>query len=362
MHSHDKKKSSSSLRNDSLEAPEGSVDLEDMMGMPCEECERGLFDETEVTDEEKGILHCDRCGAETPRYMPIGEAVDFYYDTDSSGKIITDDYYSGGQNNTFFQSFFDKTPVKKCTDSHPPLALEIDGNNFEMYGSSCAKPIVKDADLYISLDYNAPVYQWEQPWYRNDDNKQHLRFFIEDMSVPDNAEDFKDLVAFTINALADGKKVHAGCIAGHGRTGTLLAAVAQETLGDKLNQEGISAIDYVRSNYCKKAVETLAQVLFLNAEFGIAIPRAEEKLVIEFKEMFQDKIGFSYDEIVKKGEFMATVPIIDTLEAAIYKKHNPPAPVSTMRKGTAMTSPANTGLPSQPDAWWKKEPQKMKKI
>lgn len=331
MHNHTNEGNSNFSNDD-----EDIVDLEDLLGMPCPECEKGLFDETTVDDERNGVLHCDKCNFETKRFV-FPDEDEFYND---NGDTIVMDYSDDkhfGEGYDWQEVFanYNKKPVKRCTDSHPPLPLEVNGMETEIYGSSCSRPIVKDADLYISLDYNAPVYAWEQPWYRNDDNKQHIRYFIEDMGLPDDPEEFKDLVDFVIDALADGKKVHAGCIAGHGRTGTLLAAIAQETMGPKLDAEGISAIEYVRTNYCKKAVETLSQVLFLNAEFGVAIPKENLAFVNEFKSMFLEEIQVPYDDVIKQGQFMATVKIIDSLEAVIYQKYNP-KPVSkfeTLGKG-----------------------------
>jgi hypothetical protein len=345
-----------------------AIDLIDMMGMPCEECARGLYEETTVNDDKEGVLHCDKCNDLTKRYvLPedlYGEELEDEFNGEDKMEDL--DAYFAAQDYSkedMFSNFYAKTPVKKCTDSHPPLPLTIDGKEVVIYGSSCIKPIVKDADLYISLDYNAPVYYWEQPWYVNDGNKQHIRYFIDDMSLPDDKEDFKDLVNFTIHALANDKKVHAGCIAGHGRTGTLLAAITQETMGDRLAAEGISAIDYVRSNYCKKAVETLAQVLFLNAEYGVAIPNAEKSLVAEFKEMFFQQIEIEFDDIVAKGEFMATVPVIDSLERAIDLIHNPPPPKVVSKNGIGMSGTNwSTSATTSTQPWTTKPAPKFGKI
>lgn len=346
--------------NDRLEGIDDEQ-ITDMMGTPCPECNKGLFEETMVTDERNGVLHCDKCNFEVFRYCLPEEleklGTDNNNDNDFDGDIMNDnqtydnytDHSTSHQelDDDFLQNFLSKKVVKRCTDSHPPLPIEIDGNEFQIYGSSCSRPIV-DADLYISLDYAAPVYAWEQPWYTNPNNQQHIRFFIEDMDIPDEPEDFHDLVDFAIEAMSQGKIVHAGCIAGHGRTGLLLAAVAQKAMGDKLKEEGISAIDYVRDNYCEKAVETLAQVLFLNAEFNIEIPRKQVALVKEFKEMFDKEISYPYDKLVAHGEFMALKPIIEKIDAEIYRKYNPPKPKAPLLTRAAFANPiAGAGLSPQ---------------
>lgn len=309
--------------------------LEDMMGTPCMDCHKGLFDETTVTDAKNGVLHCDKCDFEVFRYM-LPEDLDNLENlntltNDIYGEDTVDNSFdnvgeSSMLNEEFLSKYYAKKPVKKCTDYHPPLSLTIDGQEVKIYGSSCQKPIVKDADLYISLDNYAPVYLWEQPWYINEKNQQHIRFFIDDMDVPSDLEEFDELINYAIDSLVEGKKVHAGCIAGHGRTGTFLAAITQRTMGEKLAEEGISAIDYVRDNYCKKAVETLSQVLYLHIEFGVAIPRLQTALVNEFKEMFLEEVGVSFDELLKEEDFATLKPAIDSLESAIYRKYNPPKP------------------------------------
>ena len=53
-----------------------------------------------------------------------------------------------------------------------------------------------------------------------------------------------------------GKKIEVACVGGHGRTGTLLAAVAIAELGLNSADEAIALI---RSAYCKEAVESIQQ-------------------------------------------------------------------------------------------------------
>jgi protein-tyrosine phosphatase len=103
-------------------------------------------------------------------------------------------------------------------------------------------------------------------------NAQSRLFLIPDGKAPETADDirgFKDLVAWVSQQLDAGRKVHAGCIAGHGRTGTFLAAlVATRKVSD-------DPIAYVRKHYCPCAVETTVQVKFLVKHFGCkpATPR-----------------------------------------------------------------------------------------
>ena len=82
------------------------------------------------------------------------------------------------------------------------------------------------------------------------------------MSIPKDPAGFDKLVAWTKSQIEAGRKVHCGCIGGHGRTGMFLAALVSK-FGEK------DAISYVRTNYCKKAVESSTQVKFLADRFGI---------------------------------------------------------------------------------------------
>jgi protein-tyrosine phosphatase len=148
------------------------------------------------------------------------------------------------------------TDHRQCPGKHPPLAV---GNNAVIYGGSCRHPAV-DADIYVGFEHGMKT------------NAQSWLFPIRDFRAPETPADiegFKDLVAWVSQQLDAGRKVHAGCIAGHGRTGTFLAAlVATRKVSD-------DPIAYVRENYCPCAVETPAQVKFLVEHFGCkpATPR-----------------------------------------------------------------------------------------
>jgi hypothetical protein len=66
-----------------------------------------------------------------------------------------------------------------------------------------------------------------------------------------------------LHSPADGKTVHVGCVGGHGRTGIVISAIVAELTGKK------DAIQWVRKHYCKKAVESKAQVQFLMKHYGV---------------------------------------------------------------------------------------------
>lgn len=142
-----------------------------------------------------------------------------------------------------------------CYETHPPLKI----GDYTIYGGSCAKPVVKDADLYVGFDTSMMSTDLCYPWTSG----YEFLYYIQDMHAPKDPESFKSLIKYLDEQLRAGTKVHIGCIGGHGRTGTVLAALVQHMLGIE------DAITYVRTNYCKKAVETKDQIKFLHKHFGI---------------------------------------------------------------------------------------------
>jgi protein-tyrosine phosphatase len=146
--------------------------------------------------------------------------------------------------------------TKRCYETHPALKI---GEHF-VFGGSCSSPVVEDADIYIGLDYSMKDHEQRLPWVEG----HAIHYRITDMQAPANPAEFKQLIEWLAGRIESGDKAHIGCIGGHGRTGTVLAAlvaVMQPDIAD--------AIKYVRDNYCKKAVEANVQIEFLRKHFGI---------------------------------------------------------------------------------------------
>lgn len=144
---------------------------------------------------------------------------------------------------------------ERCYHKHKPLQV----GEYLIYGGSCLSPMTNDADVYVGLDAGMFLSHRHYPW--NDGTE--VLFKIDDRQAPKNPEEFKKMIAWIADQLRDGKKVHVGCIGGHGRTGTVFAALVAVMTGEK------DAITYVRKNYCDRAVETDVQVKFLATHFGI---------------------------------------------------------------------------------------------
>lgn len=171
---------------------------------------------------------------------------------------------------------------QSCYHTHPPLPLP-DGT--VIYGGSCLNPVVKDADIYVGFDSGHRSTKGAYPW----EGKYDFLFYIQDMGVPDSSEDFKKLVSWVKEQLEAGKKVHVGCIGGHGRTGTFLSAL--------VSLYGITdAIQYVRKNYCKKAVESSKQVEFLQEHFGVSSAEGTKSSLLSSNYGVPSKLSSRFDD------------------------------------------------------------------
>lgn len=167
----------------------------------------------------------------------------------SNKKIVGegDGSYDGGNPRSF----------KRCHHSHPVIKLD----KGEIIGGSC-RDIRKGYDIYVGLDWEMAYHPNGFPWSKP--RVELLHYPIPDGGIPGNVPIFKQMVTWLCNQLQEGHKVHIGCIGGHGRTGLLLSAIVAEL--------GISkdAIQWVRANHCKKAVESETQVEFLMTHYAVS--------------------------------------------------------------------------------------------
>lgn len=150
---------------------------------------------------------------------------------------------------------FNRNVGGRCYETHKPLPI----GSYLLYGGSGSSPIVLDADVYVGFDHSVYCKEKGYPW---NDGYSFL-FPIPDMGIPANPEEFIKLVEWLSLQLIANKKVHIGCIGGHGRTGMVMSALVKVMTGE------VDAITYVRNNYCHKAVESKVQVDFLVKHFGI---------------------------------------------------------------------------------------------
>ena len=152
--------------------------------------------------------------------------------------------------------------LQDCWQHHPI----IDIGDGQLMGGNCADPLVKDFDIYVALDW--AMWVPPDPWDPRHGPIQ-LDFSMQDGGVPVGpgaVDRYVALVDWLAKQLADGKRVHVGCIGGHGRTGTLMAAMLAES-----GAVSEHPVQWLRTNYCKHAVETIAQCDFLDRVFDIPV-------------------------------------------------------------------------------------------
>lgn len=126
------------------------------------------------------------------------------------------------------------------TCRHYNDSLVINGVKF--YASSCKNARTKDdvvPDWGLYCDW-----MWK-PWWR----AEHIDW--DDYSIPRVDEIALEQLIVAVEKAQLGLKVEIGCIGGHGRTGTALAAI-----GVILGMGHKESIAHVKTQYCDKAIET----------------------------------------------------------------------------------------------------------
>lgn len=150
------------------------------------------------------------------------------------------------------------TSQPRCWESHPVLPLR---DGLVITGGSCITPISSEFDIFVGLDSGMKLTGKSFPWMPG----HEFLYRITDREAPKNPEAFKSLIEWMALELVDEKTIHVGCIGGHGRTGVVLSAlVAFLEVSD-------DPIAYVRSHYCKRAVESEVQIAFLKEHFGCKV-------------------------------------------------------------------------------------------
>ena len=153
---------------------------------------------------------------------------------------------------------------KRCYETHKDLEImTLEGKTYTITGGSCTFPF-EGYDIYVGFDHGMDISKQHFPWNKG----QEILFPIKDQNIPDDGKEFKKLINWLEKKLIDGKSIHLGCIGGHGRTGMVLCALYAQ-----MSKE-TDAIQYVRENYCKKAVETKQQVKFLMSHYNIDYAKA----------------------------------------------------------------------------------------
>jgi hypothetical protein len=209
----------------------------------------------------------------------------------------------------------------RCYESHPALKL----GKGTLYGGSARFP-VKGADIYVVLQAGDMNGYQSDPWEKQ--KVVEIGYLIPDMQAPPNVPRFQKLVTWLCTQLQAGKTVHVGCIGGHGRTGTLISAIVAE-LGTK------DAIQWVRKHYCSKAVESPAQVAFLQKHYGVsAVEPAKKPVVVTAKGRSDAEWSQQYDtftESLKASAGVVSQRVVRKLPEGASKASKSYSPIASAR-------------------------------
>lgn len=164
----------------------------------------------------------------------------------------------------------------KAKANCPACHSDIELGGGVIVGARCGNPR-PGYDIYIGLDkYTYRLAPHPYPW-EGDRVEIQFCFPIADMGTPDNIIQFAELIYWMCTQLQAGKRIHIGCIGGHGRTGLVLAALRKHVDNDT------NAGAWVRKNHCEHAIETQQQVDWLYKHFGIKKVKPSKEHFIGFK-------------------------------------------------------------------------------
>ena len=109
--------------------------------------------------------------------------------------------------------------ARRCYAGHPPLPLPGDRQG----DLRRVLPQPRRSSMPRSISASMPACA--SPGATALGAGRGALFPVRDMAAPDDAAQFRKLVEWTKGEVDAGRKVHVGCIGGHGRTGTFLAAL-----------------------------------------------------------------------------------------------------------------------------------------
>jgi protein-tyrosine phosphatase len=148
---------------------------------------------------------------------------------------------------------------EKCTDrGHTHRRFEMhrhrssvvlpDGTELTAVSFDAVDPYTRERlpDYGLYLDH-----RWQPPW-------THDHVDWPDFGLPADPAGVVSALKAALDRARAGERVEVGCLGGHGRTGTALACLAVLS-----GHPPAGAVDWVRANYCDKAVETAEQEAFV---------------------------------------------------------------------------------------------------
>jgi hypothetical protein len=179
---------------------------------------------------------------------------------------------------------------KSC--SHPPVHV-INGKTYNIYAGRKhdVEDFADDYDIVLNLTGYAIHKRHEIPFQELSKwrDKKHVKYKEicldwPDMGVVNLPKEFWiDLIDLFKKKKS---KVLMFCIGGHGRTGTAMAVLMVLGLGWKPKD----AVDWIRKEYCDKAIETWKQLDYIYSMVGETAPPSKERkdsIVYNSSDMFK---------------------------------------------------------------------------
>ena len=167
---------------------------------------------------------------------------------------------------------------------HSGNVLTFHSKGVELYGGGSSR----SADLGqvdVVLDLNDKWRTWQFPtWWKSKAQPLIVSMKIPDMGVPPvTAEFWRELWSDLQTEAASGHtKVLVTCFGGHGRTGLVLACLA---LAAGVVPKDVDPVIWLRTRYCDKAVESNAQLQYIEDTFGVKVdaPPAKSWMILTNK-------------------------------------------------------------------------------
>jgi hypothetical protein len=155
--------------------------------------------------------------------------------------------------------WYDDDEPAKCTQpEHTHQRVELHRHRTVVVlsdGTSVVAVSFDANDLYTrdrEPDYGLYLDpRWQPPWPHD-----HLDW--PDFGVPDNTAPVAAGLQSLFERARAGQRAEVGCLGGHGRTGTALACLAILA-----GEPADNAVNWVRTAYCAKAVETAGQEAYV---------------------------------------------------------------------------------------------------
>lgn len=189
-----------------------------------------------------------------------------------------------------YDNFWDDAVASTWTsskDCHKGNVLAFEAAGLRVFGGGSSHNLVPEkADVWIQLawsSYSNSSKAWKLPA-----KFKSAKFLVSkpDLVIPMEITDGAGLPAsltadfwttFWVDLqMLDKRDILVSCMGGHGRTGMVLTCLA---LAAGVVPAGNDPVAWIRDRYCEKAVETKAQITYIEEAFGVKVASAPKPIV-----------------------------------------------------------------------------------